>query len=169
MTATNTVKDNYPELSNERILLRKVEIEDIPALVAISFYDGIQASDLAMATAMQAKIDEDIRNGNSFHWCIIDRLTRQVVGTCGYYRGLERGEGELGCVLLSPFRGKGYMSHAMRLAIDYGRNNIGLKRIWAVTTKDNLPAIKLLKHLDFRKVADLDNSEVEYEVTNLLK
>ncbi|MEN5379493.1 GNAT family N-acetyltransferase [Sphingobacterium kitahiroshimense] len=167
-TSPQIGNDNYAELSDERILLRKVEATDIPALAAISFYDGIQASDIAMAFAMQTKIDQDILNGNSFHWCIIDRLSGQVVGTCGYYRGLESGEGELGCVLLSPFRGKGYMSHAMRLAITFGQKSLRLGRIWAVTTKGNLQAIKLLERLNFIKIADHDD-EIEYELTNLLK
>lgn len=167
-TSPQIGNDNYAELSDERILLRKVEATDIPALAAISFYDGIQASDIAMAFAMQTKIDQDILNGNSFHWCIIDRLSGQVVGTCGYYRGLENGEGELGCVLLSAFRGKGYMSHAMRLAITFGQKSLRLGRIWAVTTKGNLQAIKLLERLNFIKTADHDD-EIEYELTNLLK
>ncbi|MEN5055534.1 GNAT family N-acetyltransferase [Sphingobacterium kitahiroshimense] len=167
-TSPQIGNDNYAELSDERILLRKVEATDIPALAAISFYDGIQASDIAMAFAMQTKIDQDILNGNSFHWCIIDRLSGQVVGTCGYYRGLESGEGELGCVLLSPFRGKGYMSHAMRLAITFGQKSLRLGRIWAVTTKGNLQAIKLVERLNFIKIADHDD-EIEYELTNLLK
>lgn len=168
VNSLHTGNNNYPELSDERILLRKVEAADIPALVPISFYDGIQASDVTMAMAMQAKIDQDLLNGNSFHWCIIDRLSGQVVGTCGYYRGLESGEGELGCVLLSPFRGKGYMSHAMRLAITFGQKSLRLGRIWAVTTKGNLQAIKLLERLNFIKTADHDD-EIEYELTNLLK
>lgn len=167
-TSPQIGNDNYAELSDERILLRKVEATDIPALAAISFYDGIQASDIAMAFAMQTKIDQDILNGNSFHWCIIDRLSGQVVGTCGYYRGLENGEGELGCVLLSAFRGKGYMSHAMRLTVAFGQKSLRLGRIWAVTTKGNLQAIKLLERLNFIKTADHDD-EIEYELTNLLK
>ena len=165
-TSPQIGNDNYAELSDERILLRKVEATDIPALAAISFYDGIQASDIAMAFAMQTKIDQDILNGNSFHWCIIDRLSGQVVGTCGYYRGLESGEGELGCVLLSPFRGKGYMSHAMRLAITFGQKSLRLGRIWAMTTKGNLHAIKLLERLNFIRTADQDD-EIEYELANI--
>lgn len=166
MTITQPNNSGYPLLTDDRILMRQVEATDIPDLVDISFYDGIPATDVDMARTMQAKIDQDILNGNSIHWCIIDKATDQLVGTCGYYRGLDKNEGELGCVLLRQFRGKGYMSGAMQLAIDYGRNSIGLKRIWAVTTKDNLPAIKLLKDLNFRKVADLDQSEVEYELVN---
>ncbi|MFV5685249.1 GNAT family N-acetyltransferase [Flavobacterium sp. GB2R13] len=87
-----------------------------------------------------------------------------MIGTCGYYRGFEEGAGELGCVLLQQYRGQGFMTSAMLLAIDFGINNIGLKRVWAITTKQNEKAIKLLEQLNFTKIADLDDNEIEYEL-----
>lgn len=93
----------YPEISDEKILLRQIQSSDIPDIMEISFYDGIQAQNPAQAAEMQSKIDADYESGNSIHWAIIDRLTNQIVGTCGYYRGLDKGEGELGCVLLPQY------------------------------------------------------------------
>ncbi|MNL20180.1 Spermidine N(1)-acetyltransferase [compost metagenome] len=118
-----------------------------------------------MAIVMQERIDQDIRDGNSIHWGIIDHSTNKIVGTCGYYRGLDKGEGELGCVLLPQFRGQGFMTNAMQLAIDFGLNNLGLKRIWAITSNENIKAIKLLERLKFIKVVDLEDNEIEYELT----
>jgi len=136
---------------------------DIADIVDISFYDAIQATTIEIATAMQEKIDQDIRDGNSIHWGIADNTTGKLVGTCGYYRGLDKGEGELGCVLLPQFQGQGFMTSAMQLAIDFGRNNIGLKRIWAATSRGNFKAISLLERLHFVKVEDLENEEIKYE------
>jgi ribosomal-protein-alanine N-acetyltransferase len=56
------------------------------------------------------------------------------------------------------------MTFALLLAIEFGQNNVGLKRIWARTTKQNEKAIKLIEKLNFIKIADLDNNEVEYEL-----
>ena len=56
------------------------------------------------------------------------------------------------------------MTAAMLLAIDFGLNNIGLKRVSAITTKQNVKAIQLLERLNFIKNADLDNYELEYEL-----
>jgi RimJ/RimL family protein N-acetyltransferase len=42
-------------------------------------------------------------------------------------------------------------------------NNIGLRRIWAETTQDNERAIKVLEHLNFFKIADLEDNGIEYE------
>ncbi|MNG18869.1 hypothetical protein D3C85_1264150 [compost metagenome] len=56
------------------------------------------------------------------------------------------------------------MTVAMLLAIDFGINTIGLQRVWAITTKQNKSAIKLLDKLNFIQIADLQDDEIEYEL-----
>ena len=156
--------NNFPNISNDKILLRQILTADIKDLVEISFYDAVQATTVQQATEMQVKINQDYIDGNSIHWGIADRLTNKIVGTCGYYRGFDKGEGELGCVLLPQYHGQGYMTSAMLLAIEFGLNAIGLKRIWAATSQQNKEAIKLLERLGFIKITNLDDNEVEYEL-----
>lgn len=155
---------NFPNLNSNKISLRQILASDLKDLIEISFYDAIQAKTLAEATAMQAKIDQDYQDGNSIHWGIVDRLMGNIVGTCGYYRGFDNGQGELGCVLLPQYYGQGYMTAAMALAIDFGLNQLQLKRIWAATSQQNDKAIQLLVRLNFVKIADLADQEVEYEL-----
>jgi ribosomal-protein-alanine N-acetyltransferase len=154
----------FPNITGDKISLRQIMTADIKDLVEISFYNAVQATTVQQATEMQAKINQDYIDGNSIHWGIADQLTNKIVGTCGYYRGFDKGEGELGCVLLPQYRGQGYMTSAMVLAIEFGLNTIGLKRIWAATSQQNKDAIRLLERLDFIKIADLDDNEVEYEL-----
>ncbi|MBG6236056.1 ribosomal-protein-alanine N-acetyltransferase [Pedobacter sp. CAN_A7] len=156
--------NNFPNISGDRISLRQLVLADIQDIIEISYYDAIQAKTVQEATAMQAQINMDYKNGDSIHWGIIDNKTNKIVGTCGYYRGFDKGAGELGCILLPQYQGQGYMSAAMLLAIQFGLNTIGLKRIWAVTTRQNSAAIKLLERLNFTKIADLDEDEIEYEL-----
>jgi ribosomal-protein-alanine N-acetyltransferase len=156
--------DIYPSISDEKIALRQILVSDIQDVIEISFYDSIPAKTIEEATEMQQKIDKDYETGNSIHWCVVDKATNNIVGTCGYYRGLDKGIGELGCVLLPQYRGQGFMSHAMQLAINFGLNTIGLKRVKAITTKQNDKAVKLLDRLNFIKIADLQDDEIEYEL-----
>ncbi|RZJ84539.1 MAG: N-acetyltransferase [Chryseobacterium sp.] len=156
--------ENFPVISNERLSLREIQSDDMKDLIEISFYDAIQATTMEQATEMQTRINEDYLSGNSIHWGIADRFTNRIVGTCGYYRGFDKGEGELGCVLLSKYKGQGYMTSAMSLAIDFGINEIGLSRIWAITTKQNQKAINLMEKLNFLQIAELEDDHVEYEL-----
>lgn len=156
---------NFPIICDDKISLRQIQFSDINDLIEISFYDAIQATTIEQATEMQEKISGNYVDGNSIHWGIADKVTNKIVGTCGYYRGFDKGEGELGCVLLPKYRGQGYMSLAMILAIEFGLNEIGLRRIKAVTTKQNEKAIKLIEKLNFIKIAELNDNEVEYELS----
>lgn len=154
----------YPKVTGDTISLRQIEISDLEDIIDISFYDRKQASTLEQATEIHHKIEQNYNDGDSIHWGITDNLTNKLVGTCGYYRGLDKGEGELGCVLLSEHRGKGYMTSALSLAIEFGLNNIELNRIWAITTKQNTKAIQLLERLNFNFIAELDDDQVEFEL-----
>jgi len=156
--------DAFPNISDDKILLRQIQVSDINDIIEISFYDSIQATTFTQAIEMQDKINVDYNNGNSIHWGIADKSTNKIVGTCGYYRGFDKDAGELGCVLLPQYRGQGYMTFAILLAIKFGLNKIGLKRIWAITTKQNEKAIKLIEKLNFIKIADLNDNKVEYEL-----
>ncbi len=155
--------EQFPEMLSDMILLRQVLPADIEGLVEISFYDARPAATVEDAAAMQDKINADYQNGSSIHWGIADRLTNEIMGTLGYYRGLDKGIGELGCVLKPGFRGKGFMTKAMQMATDYGLDNIGLTKIIAITTRQNSNAIKLLGRLNFIKTGDLPDNEIEYE------
>ncbi len=154
----------FPIITGDNISLRQIHDSDIKDLIEISFYDAIQATTLQEATVMQDKINKDYIDGNSIHWGIADNITNKIIGTCGYYRGLDKGSGELGCVLLPQYRGQGFMSSAMLLAINFGLTHIGLNRVWAITSQQNEKAIKLLERLNFIKIAALDDAELEYEL-----
>ncbi len=159
----------YPGITGEKVSLRQIQIADMNDLIEISFYDTIQATTLQQATEMLDRINKDYTDGNSIHWGIADNVTNKIMGTCGYYRGLDKGEGELGCVLLPRYKGQGFMTSAMQLAIDFGINFIKLNRIWAITTRQNDKAIRLLTRLDFTKVTDLPDNEIEYELRTGIK
>lgn len=154
----------FPNIIGDKITLRQIQPADVIDIIEISFYDAVQATTLQQAIEMQDKINKDYMNGNSIHWGIADRVTNKIIGTCGYYRGLDQGTGELGCVLLPQYQGQGFMTFSMSLAIDFGINNIGLKRIYAITAQQNGKAQKLFERLGFVKIADLEDDEIEYEL-----
>lgn len=158
--------NKFPEIISDKIVLRQIQTEDINGLLEISFYDSQPALTVEDGIEMQNKIDADYQNGSSIHWGIADRQTNEILGTVGYYRGLDNGIGELGCVLKAEFRGQGFMTKAMKLAIEFGLTNIGLAKIIAITTKQNDSAIKLLERLNFVKTATLQEDEIEYQLVS---
>lgn len=154
--------DAYPTVANDAVRLRPIGDADIAEVVEISFYDAQPARSIEQAREMQARIDADYARGDSIHWGIEDLATGRLVGTCGYYRGFVDATGELGCVLRPAFRGQGYMTQAMGLAIAFGRAPMGLARITAVTTPDNGPAIRLLERLHFKRERESADGDLTF-------
>jgi ribosomal-protein-alanine N-acetyltransferase len=152
----------FPELSNGRLRLRAVTSADLESLMEISFYDAKPAKSIAEAAQMQQQIDYDYAAGNSIHWCMEELSTQRLVGTCGYYRGFDNNSGELCCVLRPAFYGRGYMTEAMKLAIGFGFQTIGLQKITAITSPHNENAIRLLKRLQFQQIALLAGDELMF-------
>ncbi len=153
---------NFPELISDTLILRQIVKDDIESIVEISFYGALPALTVEDAAEMQKRINLDYQNGSSIHWGIADKKSNEIIGTVGYYRGFKNGSGELGCVLKPEFQGKGLMTEAMKLAIEFGINEMKLRKIGAITSKENKPAIQLLERLNFVKIKDLDDDEVEY-------
>ncbi|MES2761661.1 MAG: GNAT family N-acetyltransferase [Bacteroidota bacterium] len=155
--------NTFPAIVSDKIILRQVLESDLKDILEIQYYDGKAAATEAEAKTMLDKIDQNYIDGDSIHWGIADKITNQLVGTLGYYRGFEKRTGELGCVLLPAFRGKGYMIMAMELAVDFGIKEIQLQRIVAITTTENEAAIKLLGRLGFIKTINLEDNSIEFE------
>ena len=148
---------DFPILNSNQIILRQVLHTDADEIMEISYYDGIEASNANEAIEMQKKINQDYLQGNSIHWGIVDAQSSKLVGTCGYYRGFVNNTGELGYVLKPSFEGRGYMSNALKKAIEFGVNIIGLQNIIAITEKSNIKSQNVLKRLNFLQESQQDN------------
>jgi len=144
-------------LNSNQIVLRQVINADADEIMEISYYDGIQARDPNEAIEMQKKINQDYIQGNSIHWGIVDTQSSKLVGTCGYYRGFVDNTGELGYVLKPSFEGRGYMTNALKKAIEFGINIIGLQKIIAITEKNNIKSQNVLRRLNFVQKVEQDD------------
>lgn len=145
----------FPELRSEKLLLREAVYEDIPSLLEALTYDGKTAQSLEEGMQIIEKINRNYLEGESVNWIIevpipIGMETNQLIGFVGYYRGFENGIGEVGFVLKEAFRGKGFMSQALSLVVDFGINQMQLSEVRAFTKPDNEKSIAVLERNGFR-------------------
>jgi RimJ/RimL family protein N-acetyltransferase len=56
------------------------------------------------------------------------------------------------------------MSEAIALAAGFGWKNMRLTRVYAITTLDNEPAIRLLERLGFEKTSETAEGLVTYDL-----
>ncbi|MDF3026289.1 MAG: GCN5-related N-acetyltransferase [Fluviicola sp.] len=152
----------FPELRHSELLLREVKSKDIPSLLEILTYDGKKPETLEEGIAMTNRIHQNYLDGDTVNWVIEYLPTKELIGFVGYYRGFENGTGELGFILKSSFRGKGLMSPALLLAVEFGLNSMKLSRVIAITGKENSKAIALLERTGFVFMKELSEKQLEF-------
>ncbi|MCG8435966.1 MAG: GNAT family N-acetyltransferase [Gammaproteobacteria bacterium] len=72
------------------------------------------------------------------------------IGICGLLKRDNLDDPDVGFAFLPAFRGKGYAYEAAAAVMAYGEKTLGLNRIVAVTSSDNVLSIKLLEKLGLR-------------------
>jgi ribosomal-protein-alanine N-acetyltransferase len=149
---TRAIFSKMPVLSNDRITLRGLERSDAAALMDIAIYDGVFATNEKESAGMLERIYSDIAKGESLHWGIFLNGTDEIAGTCGYYRGFAENSGEIGYILKEGQRGKGLMTAAVQLLVDFGFNTLKLDKVIAYTDPSNFASVAVLQRAGFIEV-----------------
>jgi [ribosomal protein S5]-alanine N-acetyltransferase len=76
--------------------------------------------------------------------------TQTPIGLCGLIKRAGLDDVDIGFALLPAFRGSGYAHEAAAAVLAYGRATLGLSRIVAIATPDNIDSIRLLERLGLR-------------------
>lgn len=78
------------------------------------------------------------------------KATGELAGICGLLRRAGMDDVEIGFAFLPRFRGLGYALEAAEAALQVGFENLGLRRIVAITALDNEDSMRLLGRLGLR-------------------
>ena len=153
---THSAFSKIPVLSNHRITLRGLELSEAAAIIDISVYNGVFATNETEAAHILEQINADIAKGESLHWGIFLNGTDEIAGTCGYYRGFAENSGEIGYILRESYRGKGLMTEAVQLLVDFGFKTLKLDQIIAYTDLSNSASAAVLQRAGFTEVQAAD-------------
>ncbi|HEY2493838.1 MAG TPA: GNAT family protein [Paenibacillus sp.] len=147
-----------PQLEDARLLLRRLELDDAPALlrcwseVEVREYSGIpELESIELAKEMITFLNSLSATEDGIRWGIIDKQSGVWMGSCGFNMWQLEGayRGEIGCELSSLFWGQGYMREAINLIVQYGFQMMGLNRIEALVDPSNTRASRLFTSLEF--------------------
>ena len=145
----------FPNLTTERLLLRKLTIKDAKEIMMLrsndqvnKFLDRPESVDVNDAKQFIEKIVNGINNNESIYWVITLKENDTLIGTiCLWNISVENNTGEIGYELHPDFQGKGLMHEAITKIIDYGFNKMKLEIITAFTHIKNIRSTNfLLKH-----------------------
>ena len=154
-------------LDTERLVLRKLSLGDTAFILALlntpTFIKFI--GDRKIRTKLEAEgylVNGPLRSysENGFGlWLIELKNDKTPIGICGLIKreGLE--DVDIGFALMPDYEGKGYGYEAAAATMNYGKTKLGLERIIAITTSNNINSINLIKKigLHFEKYIFLPN------------
>lgn len=96
------------------------------------------------------------------NYLVVTKDKNEKIGGVGIFEREGLDIVDIGFSVLEKFEGKGYMFEAAQKVKWIGTNDFGLKKVSAITTKDNISSQKLIERLGltFQKYVTLPN-EVE--------
>lgn len=78
------------------------------------------------------------------------RSNNEPVGICGLFRREGLDDTDIGYAVLPDYRGLGYAREAAVAVIEYARDSLGLQRLTAIVSPNNVASINLTEQLGFR-------------------
>jgi len=148
-----------PTLTAQRVRLRWLRDEDVPALFTIfgdpevTRYWGHPAMpDLNAATKLLNEIRECFTRRQLFQWGVASVETDVVIGTCTLASlNYENRRAELGFALARAYWGLGYINEILQILLRFAFLEMQLRRLTADTDPNNQPSIRTLERLGFRR------------------
>ena len=157
MTVNATPRRCAPP-ATERLTLRELGVDDADfmlellndaAFLANIGDRGVRTLDDARAYIVNGPMASYEKHGFGF-WCVVERSSGARTGICGLARRETLDAVDIGFAFLPPFRARGYgfesASAVMRLALE----ELGLRRIVAITSPGNTASAALPERLGLR-------------------
>ncbi len=145
-------------LETERTILREVTKDDAEFILDLlnqpSFIKNI--GDRNVRTIEQARGYIESRFTESYKkfgfgmWAVVLKETNQPIGICGLVKRDSLPDADIGFAFLPQFERKGYAFESANAVMEYGRDALNLKRVLAITSKDNESSGRLLGKLLFK-------------------
>lgn len=157
----------FPNLETERLLLRRVDSDDIKEIFALrsnpetmKYIPRPLVKTNEDALEHIAMIDSKIDSNEGINWAITLKDNPKLIGVIGHYRiKPENYRAELGYMLLPEYHGKGIVSEAVKEAVKYGFQVMKLNSLEAIIDPDNYASAKVLEKNGFVKEAHLKEYE----------
>lgn len=144
--------NSFPELSTNRLRLRKVAVADIPSLIK---YAGNKAISANLLNVPHPYTEEDavfwmnfvlqgFKSGERFVFAITLKESGEFIGAIGLHPNGRHDTAELGYWLGEPFWGQGLMTEAVTAVLRFGFEERKLNKIYATHFATNPASGKVM-------------------------
>lgn len=149
----------FPFLETDRLLLREITEKDAADLFlnfsnpeVMKLYGSDPLVNIEEARGLVHSFHVAFTESKGIRWGIQLKNTDSLIGTVGFHAvSLKHRRAEIGYEVNPTYWGKGFAKEAIGKAVEYGLNEMNLKRIGAIVFLENRPSNKLLHKLGFQK------------------
>lgn len=162
-------------LETERTMMRKLTKDDAKDFYTLNLDEAvlIHTGDKPFEN-IQAAIDfltnyDQYEKYGVGRLAVIDKATTKFIGWCGLKYSKDTNEYDIGFRFYRTYWNKGYATETSRKCLDFGFNEMGIKKVVGRAMKENIGSIKVLEKIGmtFKENLDFEGREgVIYELTN---
>jgi ribosomal-protein-alanine N-acetyltransferase len=158
----------FQNLETERLFLRRLNENDANEVFALRSNPEIMkyiprplAKTKEDALAHITLINEKIEDNTGINWGITIKGNDKIIGIIGHYRiQPENHRAEIGYMSLPEYYGKGFITEAIKVVVEYGFEQMNLHSIEAVIDPENKPSERVLQKNVFVKEAHILENEL---------
>lgn len=158
----------------DRLALSKLTAEDAPFILellndqAFLKYIGdrkVRTLEEARMYILNGPIKSYRKHGFGLYLTTLKKYGTPI-GICGLLKRDNLDDADIGFAFLPEFRRQGFGYEATSATLQYGRDQLGLKRIVAITQANNKGSIRLLEKLEmqYQRIIRLSENEPELQL-----
>lgn len=162
--------NKLPVFKTDRLILRDINVYDAPDMFEYSCSPlvgpmaGWEPHKTVLETASVINLFIDSKNrGEPGVFAIIHRENNKMIGTIELYNYKPGFKAELGYALSPAYWGQGLIVEAANCLIDWGFNDLNLKRIEVAAFKENYQSQRVCEKLGFQKEGIARNAYLRYD------
>jgi len=151
------VFSNFPTLETERLILRKLRLEDAKDLFE---YASDKEVTKYVTWEPHKSIEDSINLIKFTHeryekregiiWGIVCKENKKVIGTCDISPVTKHFRAEIAYALSRDYWGKGIMTEAVKEAIRFGFEKMNLNRIQAMCIPENIGSYRVMEKVGMK-------------------
>lgn len=149
---------DLPVVKTERLILKKIELEDANDMYAYASLDQVTRYllwtphfNIEETKGYIEYLQKQYRKGNYSDWGLKCKADGVFIGTCGFSdMDFTNNKGELGYVLSPSYQGKGYMKEAVITILNLAFSELGLNRIELRIMEGNVASMKFATSIGFK-------------------
>ena len=157
----------FKDLASERLLLRQITPGDVNEIFALrSDPENMKYIPRPLVTSIDEAmnhiemIQDKIEKNEGVNWAITLKDDSKMIGIIGHYRvKWEHFRSEIGYMLLPEYQGKGIISEAIQLMINYGFYEMQMHSLEAIIDPKNTASAKVLEKNNFVREAHFLQNE----------